>query len=74
MLLEEPVPAGVPKDIYVGFKLYCYLLPQNVQNMYSREQNYGEVYDIRTKSSTHYGGKRKTQRRRNNKRKQSRKH
>jgi hypothetical protein len=74
MLLEEPVPAGVPKDIYVGFKLYCYLLPQNVKNMYSRDQNYGEVYDIRTKSSTHYGGKRKTQRRRLNKRKQSRKH
>lgn len=72
-VLGEPVPAGVPKDVYVGFKLYCYLLTQNAIAMYNRA-NYEHVYDIRTKSGNYAGGKRRTQRRRANKRRQSRKH
>jgi hypothetical protein len=70
----EAVPAGVPKDIYVGFRLYCYLLMLDRQPMFSRKTNYGKVYDIRQGIAKFTGGKRKTQRRRLNKRKQSRKH
>ncbi len=47
----------VPKDIYVGFYMYCYLLKMPVAIMYNKS-NYGHVYEIRTKTAK-MGGRRK---------------
>jgi hypothetical protein len=72
-ILTEPVPAGVPQDIYVGFRLYCFLLPQSNDDMFERN-NYDKVYKIRQGKPYAGGGKRKTRHNRRNTKGKSRKH
>jgi hypothetical protein len=73
-ITAEPVPADVPRDIYIGFRLYCFLLPQSNADMFDRT-NYERVYKIRQGQSYNViGGKRNTRRHRRRAKGKSRKH
>lgn len=66
-------PIDIPKDIYIGFHLYCYIMMLDRETMVNRK-NYEKIYKIRQGM---LGGKRRTRHRRrlhSKKHKQSRKH